>query len=245
MSAVLVFARAPERGRVKTRLAAALGDAAALALHRAFLADALRAARLAANTVVLAHTPSAPFPEQALADVLVVQRGATFGERFDAALADARARVPTGPLVLVGADTPHLPPSAIRRALLMVTRYPSVLGPSSEGGFYLLGFRRAVVPVARAFESGNEAASVARALVAAGARPVLLEPSFDVDVPADLANLVLHLETTAAARDAWAPRETVRALAELGLAVAPRAAEGERGRGLVTARAPVGHRADG
>lgn len=214
--AVVVFARAPERGCVKTRLAPAVGEDGALALHRAFLADALAAARGSGARVLLAHTPSRPFPEQALADDAYPQRGEGFGLRLDGALADARERV-QGPLVLVGADTPQTPPSALRDALTRLGDADAVLGPGREGGFHLIGFARVPVPIAEAFASGGEAANVARLLRARGARLALCEPSFDVDVPDDLRDLALHLDLLAGAGAPWTAPATTSALAALGV----------------------------
>lgn len=235
--AVLVLARAPERGHVKTRLARALGNDATLALYSAFLHDTLAAARASGARVLLAHTPSAPFIHQSLADASFEQRGATFGARFDAALADARDRT-DGALVLVGADTPHLPPSAMRHALDALARAPAVLGPSREGGFHLLGFAESVrpVPVAAAFDSPNECARVAEILHAQRVDAALAPPCFDVDTPEDLADLVLHVEMLQAARAEWLPTRTMRALDALGI----RAERGESTRGyrIVTAASP-------
>lgn len=222
---VLVFARAPELGKAKTRLEPTLGRERTLRLYRAFLADTLDAARGTGARVLLAHTPGA-FEERARADDAFEQRGETFGERFDQALLDARARV-DGPVVLVGADTPHLGPAPLREALDLLQEKEAVLGPSTEGGFYLLGFRGAPTPVAKAFGEPNEAAAVARLV-----SPAILSPSFDVDVAEDLANLLLHCETMRAA-GAWIPRETVAALAQMRVRVDTEVAHGTRHRRLI------------
>lgn len=222
---VLVFARAPAMGAAKTRLEPALGRERTLLLYRSFLADTLESARASGARVLLAHTPGS-FEERALADDAFEQRGASFGARFDAAFADARARS-DGPIVLVGADTPQLGPSVLREALAALRDADAVLGPSTEGGFYLLGFRGEPVPVSTAFEEANEAAAVARLT-----RPALLAPSFDVDVPADVANLILHCETQAAA-GAWVPRRTLAALRELRVRVDAEVQHGSRARRLL------------
>lgn len=224
---VLVFARAPVLGAVKTRLEPAVGPARTLELYRAFLADALTAARESGARVMLSHT-SGSFDEQKLADDAFAQRGDSFGARFDHALEDARARC-EGPLVLIGADTPHLGPALLRGALDALSANAAVLGPSTEGGFYLLGFRGDITPVAKAFDEPNEAAAVARLT-----SPRLLASSFDVDVPEDLANLILHLETLRAAR-AWVPERTAAALARMGVRVQESSTMGARRRRIVIA----------
>lgn len=226
---VVVFARAPELGRVKTRLAAALGDGTALALHRAFLQDTLAAARAAGARVVLAHTASGPFPEQRLADGCVVQRGEGFAARFDAALADAAGLDGAAPLVVVGSDAPQVGPAMVRRALDALREVPAVLGPCSEGGFYLLGFAAAPVPVAEAFAGPHEAARATRLLRDQGLAPRLLEATFDVDVPGDLVHLLLHLELLEAAGGPWIPPATTRAVHDLGLQLSPGPGGANRG----------------
>lgn len=186
---VVVFARAPERGRVKTRLARAIGDRATLALYRAFLADTLANARASGACVLLAHTPAPRFPEQALVERAFPQRGDTFAARFDAALADARAAAPAGPLVLVGADTPHLAPARYRAAFAALARSDAVVGLAPRGGFHLLGFRGAPEPVAPAFDAQEDGPAVAALLAARGLRVSIVAPSFDLDEAEDLARL--------------------------------------------------------
>lgn len=221
--AIVVFARAPELGRVKTRLSPGLGEKRTLDLYRAFLSDTLEHARSTGARVVLAHTPTRePFAEQAAADECVIQPEASFGERFDHALRSTNAER----VVLVGADAPHVGPDVLLAALGMLRDRSAVLGPGTEGGFYLLGCRTPPPSVAAAFDEPNEAAAVCRAL-----RPALLPPSFDVDVSRDLANLILHLETLQAA-GAPVPRRTSGTIRALGLRVAP-AASGSRGREIV------------
>jgi len=218
---IVVFARSPERGRVKTRLARTLGDDAALALHRAFLADTLEACRRSGARVLLAHTPGPAPAEVAQADVAFEQRGESFGERVDAALREARERLGAGPLLVVAMDTPHVGPERLRAALERLAAAPALLGPSPGGGFWLLGFAGAQVPLAPAFAADNECAAVARLLARAGCAPALFDFTFDVDVERDLVELLCLLETRASAGTGWLPAHTLRAIASLALRVVP------------------------
>lgn len=234
--AILVFSRAPERGAVKTRLVQAIGPEAALELHRAFLTDGLRAAREAGAAVLLAHSPTAAaFPEAALADESFEQRGAGFAERLDAALGEARRRLgPHRPLVTVGADTPHLSPDALRHALVLLGRAPAVVGPSPGGGFHLVGFAGAPPPLAGAFAGPNECLRLVRLLRQRGLAPELVPAQFDVDLAADLVELVLLLELWREVGAPWRPAATEAALARLGIAVAGAGGQaGARALGLV------------
>lgn len=224
---VVVFARAPGRGDAKTRLAPTLGPELTARLYRAMLTDTLRNARLAGARVALAHTPSTPFPEQSLADLLIEQRGTTFGERFDHALADAYAAT-GGPLALIGADTPHLSPEALRRAFETLERKDAVIGPGPEGGFYLIGFRQQPTSVRDAFDASNETAALAARLRPRGS-VALLEPTFDLDLPSDLVELMLHAELHAAMGTRACAEATLTALAVAGIRVEP-TRSGERAR---------------
>ena len=209
--AILVFARRPELGRVKTRLATILGDRSALALYRAFLTDTLLAARETGATVLFAHTPGPHFSEQEFADITFEQRGVSFGERFDAALMDAANRLPNGtPLVLIGADTPHLSPEFLQNTLSVLQESKAVIGPNVNGGFYLLGFSTRPVPISEAFvhSSAKETVEVARLLLQAGVKPQLLDFSFDVDTPLDLLNLTVVLDILEAVGSKWVPTHT-------------------------------------
>ena len=216
--AVLIFARRPELGQVKTRLATCIGKKTAFALYRAFLQDTLLSARESGATILLAHTPGGHFPEQELADITIEQRGSSFGQRFDAAFADARGRLPDEmPLVLIGADTPHLPPRSLRNALDSLGEFKAVIGPSSNGGFYLLGFSATPVPIAEAFahSSDRETTEVVQLLNQAGVRPKLLDFWFDVDLPEDLVKLVAFLDLLETVAAEWIPQHTRDLLLEI------------------------------
>ena len=139
---------------MKTRLDPCIGKPATLALYRAFLADTLHAARQSSATILLAHTSGPHFPEQDLADITFEQRGNSFAERFDAALEDAANQLPNEtPLVLIGADTPHLSPRFLRKTFDALKTWEAVIGPNVNGGFYLLGFALTSCPSVRSFFS--------------------------------------------------------------------------------------------
>lgn len=218
--AAIIFARTPERGRVKTRLAALLGEERTLELYRAFLADSLQLARRAGAEVVLARTEGEPFPEMDLADRVVVQRGASFGERMDHVLLEvARSIPPSEPYLILGADSPHLPPEIVGSTLanLKEGHATSALGRCQEGGFYLLGFLGEPVPIREAFSGPNEAARVADLLVRAHRPPLETPVFFDIDTPADLERLSDSLLALGKGDgSAWIPRETKGVLRKLG-----------------------------
>lgn len=142
---LLVFLKAPEPGRVKTRLARSIGASAACELYRCFVLDTLAMLRKAGHRPILCYTPARA--RSALAEWLPghgplwVQKGQNLGER----MADAFARafsVQYRRVILMGTDLPGLPPSVIRQAFDALVSHPAVIGPTLDGGYYLIGFTK-------------------------------------------------------------------------------------------------------
>jgi uncharacterized protein len=201
---LVVFARAPERGRVKTRLAAAIGDDAALACYRALgaaVVDALRPpvapdGRRAWRTIV-AHTPADAAP--ALAAWLTPahdglayepQADGDLGARMRAA-AERAAAGGADRVVVVGTDCPDVDAATVAAALDALGRADVVLGPALDGGYYLVGIRAPVARACAALFDGvpwsapdTLAVSLARA-AAAGLTVAQLAPLRDVDTEED------------------------------------------------------------
>jgi hypothetical protein len=144
---VIVFARVPVLGSVKTRLATAIGEAAALKAYRALGARTLDAVRRStASAVTVAHTPSDRESERAvrawLGDGVSFEGQAQgdLGARMHAAIASCLARyaVPAR-VVVVGTDCPWLTGSHLDLAFAALGSNDIVLGPATDGGYYLIG----------------------------------------------------------------------------------------------------------
>lgn len=140
--AVVVFARAPERGRVKTRLAAELGDDLALALYTWLARRVVRGLCVEPRgwDVILAATPATEavarwMPE---ADAVVAQHGDDLGARLAHALEGALARGHRR-VVVVGTDCVAVDAACLTAAFDALAQVPAVLGPAEDGGYYLLG----------------------------------------------------------------------------------------------------------
>ena len=191
---VVVFARAPERGRVKTRLAASVGDDLALALYR-WLAERVIGALNAGPRrwdLRVAATPAAEAVARWLPEVSDVrpQRGEDLGARMqhalDEALDEGRARV-----VIVGADCPAVDARRVGEALDALRGGEGGLGPELDGGYYLIGATRAI-PVFKQVPWGTDAVlERTRQRLRDAAIPwVELAPERDVDRAEDLGVLV-------------------------------------------------------
>lgn len=145
----IVFARYPEEGRVKTRLAASIGGAQACALYRAMMLDTIeRIARRGRPVTVCVSPPGRCSDFRRLlgdeglllspAPAVAPQQGATLGDRMLNAFRSAQRS--TGlPAVILGTDSPTLPERILDETeQALASGAAAVLGPSDDGGFYLL-----------------------------------------------------------------------------------------------------------
>ena len=205
-AALLVFAKRPQPGAVKTRLTGAISDAEAAALADAFLRDALDAyAALPADVRLYLDAPPDAAPPDLAPDGVTLheQRGDGLGRRMLHAFVESflggYERV-----VVIGADHPTLPLDFVRLAFdELAEPLRIVLGPSDDGGYYLLGTNelRPALFEGMAFSHGAVfEETLARAQ--AEAAVTVLPPWYDVDTPADLRRLASELE----AEPALAPR---------------------------------------
>ncbi|WP_457064100.1 TIGR04282 family arsenosugar biosynthesis glycosyltransferase [Hymenobacter sp. UYAg731] len=144
---LLVFARVPALGRVKSRLAAGVGEPAALAIYHELLAIT-NAAVVAAGvpaTVWLADAagiePSAAETREWAAHRAKCQPEGDLGVRMTAAFAAAFA-AGAGRVAIIGTDCPGLRDTHLSRAFALLETNDLVLGPATDGGYYLLGLRQ-------------------------------------------------------------------------------------------------------
>lgn len=143
MTTLLVVAKAPEPGRVKTRLGADIGMRAAAELASASLRDTVEAGAGTGWTchLSLAGDLDAAVGGEALRAALTgwtihPQRGRGLGAR----LADAHRRTP-GPVVQIGMDTPHVTTAGLRAVAAALDGHDAVLGPAEDGGWWVLALR--------------------------------------------------------------------------------------------------------
>jgi uncharacterized protein len=140
---LLVIAKSPAPGKVKTRLCPPCTPGQAAALAEAALRDTLCAvaATPAARRTVVLEGPAGPWLPPGFG--VLPQRGRGLDERLAAAFEDGWSRWPA-PLLLVGMDTPQLSPARLSAAAadLLVDGTDAVLGCASDGGWWALGLRR-------------------------------------------------------------------------------------------------------
>jgi rSAM/selenodomain-associated transferase 1 len=181
---VMVIAKEPVPGRVKTRLTPAYTPAEAAELAEAALADTLATVASVGVTrriLALAGAPGRWLPPGF--DV-IAQRGGGLDERLAGALADARAACSV-PLVFIGMDTPQVTPALLAQAIepLVAGSADATFGPAEDGGFWLLGLREIDpalvlgVPMSRSDTGSRQLARLHQA----GLRVQLLPELTDVD----------------------------------------------------------------
>ncbi|WP_035560348.1 TIGR04282 family arsenosugar biosynthesis glycosyltransferase [Hymenobacter sp. IS2118] len=191
---LLIFARVPALGLVKTRLAAGVGEAAALAIYQELL-GITRTAVLesgVATTVWLAGTAGSEPTETEAREWAGIpvrcQAAGDLGQRMTAAFAAAFA-AGAGRVAIIGTDCPGLRESHLTQAFALLDAHEVVLGPATDGGYYLLGMRQ---PQPELFLNKQwSTASVLADTVAdagrLGCQVALLPALHDVDTAADLA----------------------------------------------------------
>ncbi|WP_203676232.1 TIGR04282 family arsenosugar biosynthesis glycosyltransferase [Actinoplanes siamensis] len=184
MVQLLVMAKAPLPGRVKTRLCPPCTPAEAAQIAAAALQDTLGIAEeLAVVRRILVLDGRYPVPggwER------VPQRGDGLGERLANAFADT-AR-PGLPSLLIGMDTPQVDAGLLRRAAVSLREHGAVLGPAEDGGWWALGLgdpdAAAVLSEVPMSTAGTGALTLA-ALHGRGVHPASLPGLRDVDTAAD------------------------------------------------------------
>jgi rSAM/selenodomain-associated transferase 1 len=187
--AVLLFAKAPIPGRVKTRLEPSLTPEEAATLHEAFVRDAL--AMLAGTTpesdiALYTDTATDAWADVEVARALQVEGdlGARMLAAIEAGLAAGRPRV-----TIVGSDAPTLPPEHLKR--LWMTDVDVALGPTDDGGYYAISCRRTHPEMFRgvAWSAARTLTDTVRACEACGLNVAVGPSWYDIDTPDDLRRL--------------------------------------------------------
>lgn len=156
--ALLILTRNPELGKCKTRLAATVGDAAALAIYTFLLGHT------AAVTRKIPHTDKHVFYSERLGDGQIwdpavfkghVQQGPDLGARIQHAFEETFAAGYTR-VVLIGSDLYELYPADLEAAFACLETHQAVVGPATDGGYYLLGLTRLVPALFRGKAWGTD-----------------------------------------------------------------------------------------
>jgi uncharacterized protein len=194
-SVVVIMAKQPAAGRTKTRLCPPLSPADAAELSEALLLDtAALVSGVRDVELAVAVTPSAAVetmrPGLPAAALLLPVEGADVG----ACLGQATSRLFAAGfsrVMALNADGPTLPGTYIEQADALLGRNDVVLGPSEDGGYYLVGLRRPCPDLFRdiAWSTAGVMLQTVDRAAALGFSAALLPPWYDVDTAADLERL--------------------------------------------------------
>lgn len=148
-AALIVMAKAPEPGRVKTRLCPPATPAEAADVAAAALLDTLDAMAAVPGALTLVAMAgrwtgaarAAELTEALRCTTTAPQRGDGLGERIAAAHADTALRIPGRPTLVLGMDTPQVDAGLLVECLARLAHADAVLGPANDGGWWTLGLR--------------------------------------------------------------------------------------------------------
>lgn len=203
-SCVLLFAKSPTNGQVKTRLAAEIGEDFTLGLYKRFVEDLISLVENLDVHLELCFYP--PHTRLNFSEWLgeqycyTPQVGDNLGERlknaFDSAFEEDFSKV-----VAIGSDSPDLPEEFLRLAFKELESHDAVIGPCSDGGYYLIGFSRtSFLPVAFdgiAWSTSAVCKQTVEILKRHKLKIYLLPEWYDVDTRSDLEKLIARNKDTA------------------------------------------------
>jgi rSAM/selenodomain-associated transferase 1 len=206
--AVIIMAKRPAPGATKTRLAVDMTMEQAASLYERFLADTICAVddRSDCTLVIAIDQPESAdyFSTVAPGAVQVLQRGETLGERLDAVMTECLDRGFTQVLA-IGSDSPDLPDAHLDRAFdaLDDADVDVVLGPTEDGGYYLIGWKQPWPSIVREVQMSTPSVLADTLVIAErdGVEVALAPSWYDVDEPDDLERLRASLDASDATRE--------------------------------------------
>ena len=219
---LVIMAKAPRPGMVKTRLAQRIPVGAVTELYRCLLDDTLALARSLGNIEVAIMCPAADAETLTQLGQGAVRVVAQKGEGLAAGLTSVFAHFTAGGyrrVVAFNSDSPNLPASVLASAFETLADHGLVVGPTNDGGYYLVGAKTAHASL---FDGDGLGTQTALEALLERARKLQLSVGFtdlfyDIDVEGDLTRLAaeLRIAPNRAPRTAVWLKEWGRTLAEL------------------------------
>ena len=196
---LVIMAKAPRPGAVKTRLAQFLPPPAVIALYRCLLDDTIALAHSLPGIEVAIMCPAADVDDLSRAVGEAARVVPQTGEGLEAGLTSVFAHFAASgqrSVIAFNSDSPHLPASVLEKAFDSLADHDVVVGPTNDGGYYLIG-ARAVHPAL--FEGDGMGTSNALERLLERVRALRLsvsvaEPFYDIDVASDLSRLEAELQ---------------------------------------------------
>jgi uncharacterized protein len=225
---LVIMAKAPKPGVVKTRLAQILPLSAVVELYRCLLNDTMALARSLDDVDIAIMCPASDVEDlsRAVSDAIPIV--AQSGDGLSAGLASVFAHFAAAGrqrIVAFNSDSPHLPVSVLKSAFQTLNECDVVVGPTHDGGYYLVGARASYPGLFAGDGLGTTDAfeALLARVSALGLSLGLTDPFYDIDVAADLSRLAAELRLV----PARAPR-TAQWLMEWRRALPPEQRGGDR-----------------
>lgn len=197
---LVVMAKAPRPGTVKTRLAQSLPVAAVTELYRCLLGDTLALARSLGKVQVAIMCPASDAEELTRLSSGTVRVVAQKGEGLAAGLTSVFAHFALGQqrVVAFNSDSPHLPASVLETAFKTLAAHDVVVGPTNDGGYYLVGAKANHPGLFDGDRMGTKSAldGLLERAYALKLSIGFTDPFYDIDVEDDLARLAAELRLT-------------------------------------------------
>ena len=191
-NALIVFTREPEPGRTKTRLMPYFSAEKCAELHRCMLKDISKEMRSVDADMIVVYTGGSDGPEFLRKTfgrntVFIKQRGADIGIRMQNAISEA-LRLGYNKAVLIGTDIPELESETIDAAFAMLDVCDVVMGPTEDGGYYLIGMKevRPEAFSAKLYGVDTVFNETITAMGEAGINVGCVDEYSDIDVPEDI-----------------------------------------------------------
>lgn len=197
-TAIIIMAKVPEAGKVKTRLQPRLSPGQAAKFAECLLQDTIAKTAGRQDHLIIAYTPAGrrgffdQFSQQKF--IYTPQKGSDLGERmfnaFDFAFAQKMDSV-----VMIGTDSPTFPPEFIDQAFEFLENTDAVLGETEDGGYYLIGLKTLIKEIFEnvQWSSPETFKQTAENIRKLGLNMARLPKWYDVDEPEDLERLKIEL----------------------------------------------------
>ena len=215
---LIIFAKSPIPGKVKTRLTPKITTTKAAELYKAFIVDTVsNALKLKCEKTTIAYKPyNAEIALKRLVGRSVnylPQKGHNLGERMKNAFKHSFAK---GLMrtVIIGTDSPTLPLSYIQKAFDVLKEVPIVIGPTFDGGYYLIGLSEQNDAIFDGVDwsTSNVFSQTLTRIQAINKQLYVLPPWYDVDTPDSLEFLRSHIQAMKLSGTSDIPNKTMQYL---------------------------------
>ena len=215
---LIIFAKSPIPGKVKTRLTPHITPTEAAELYQGFITDIICSTRkLKCERITIAYTPSNA--EAALHSICgqsvdyLPQKGDNLGERMKNAFKHSFHKGSTR-TVIIGTDSPTLPLSYIQKAFDVLKEVPIAIGPTFDGGYYLIGLSEQNDAIFDGIDWSTSKVfdQTLTRIQAINKQLYVLPPWYDVDTPDNLEFLRSHIQAMKLSGSSGIPDKTMLSL---------------------------------